>query len=111
TDLRSRVPIYRARGRWEQALNEQVLLPLRANYPDVLCELDPGRSPGRGYYVDACFHVYATNVAGTEFELIDGGFTTWTQQMLSNTRERLLISGLGTELLCSRFGITPAGAQ
>ena len=84
-------------------LIEQVLLPLTVNYPGVLCELDPDRKTGRGYYVGACFHVYATNEAGTEFELIDGGFTTWTQQVLSNTKERLLISGLGTERLCSQF--------
>ena len=45
------------------------------NHPGVLCELDSDRETGRGYYVGACFHVYATNVAGTEFELIDGGFT------------------------------------
>jgi len=90
-------------GRREQVLTEQVLLPLTVNYPGVLCELDPDRKTGRGYYVGACFHVYATNEAGTEFELIDGGFTTWTQQVLSNTKERLLISGLGTERLCSQF--------
>ena len=35
-------------------------------------------------------------------ELIDGGFTTWTQQLLSNNKERLLISGLGTE----RFAVS-----
>jgi hypothetical protein len=95
-------------GRREQALIEQVLLPLTVNYPGVLCELDSDRETGRGYYVGACFHVYATNVAGTEFELIDGGFTTWTQQVLSNTKERLLVSGLGTERLCSQFCATPA---
>jgi hypothetical protein len=47
--------------------------------------------------------VDARNRAGDEFPLVDGGFTTWTQQLLSNAKERLLISGLGTELLCSRF--------
>ena len=98
-------------GRREQALKEQVLLPLMASYPGVLCELDPDREAGRGYYVGACFHVYATNAAGTEFELIDGGFTTWTQQMLSNTKERLLISGLGIERLCDQFGVKPAGTD
>jgi hypothetical protein len=46
----------------------QVLLPLTVNYPGVLCELDSDRETGRGYYVGACFHVYATNVAGTESE-------------------------------------------
>ncbi len=84
-------------------VSEQVLNPLTVNYPGVSCEIDPDRKTGLGYYVGACFHVYATNEAGAEFELIDGGFTTWTQQVLSNTKERLLISGLGTERLCSQF--------
>jgi hypothetical protein len=96
-------------GRREQVLNEQVFAPLIANYPDVLCELDPNRETGRGYYVGACFHIYATNLSGATFELIDGGFTTWTQQLLSNAKERLLISGLGTELFCSRFGLPLQG--
>jgi hypothetical protein len=91
-------------GRREQVLKEQVLLSLMTTNPGVLCELDPERETGRGYYVGACFHIYATNTVGTEFELIDGGFTTWTRQMLSNSKERLLISGLGTERLCSQFG-------
>ena len=90
-------------GRREQVLTEQVLDPLRVDYPGVHCALDPKRESGRGYYVGACFHVYASNGAGKEFPLIDGGFTTWTQQLLSNAKERLLISGLGTELLCSQF--------
>ena len=98
-------------GRREQALVSQVLRPLMDNHPGVLFELDPNRQTGRGYYIGACFHVYATNVAGTEFELIDGGFTTWTQQVLSNSKERLLISGLGTERLCSSFSAPPAKAN
>ena len=98
-------------GRQEQTLIEQVLRPLMANHSGVLCELDPDRETGRGYYVGACFHIYATNVAGTEFELIDGGFTTWTQQVLGNSKERLLISGLGTERLCSQFGAPLASAN
>jgi hypothetical protein len=91
-------------GRRKQALNAHVLQPLRADYPGAVCAFDPEREGGRGYYVGACFHVYVTNMAGIEFQLIDGGFTTWTQQLLSNTKERLLISGLGTELFCSQFG-------
>src|SRR5262249_36553497 len=98
-------------GRREQTLIEQVCKPLMAQYPDILCELDPDRETGRGYYVGACFHIYATNDAGTEMELIDGGFTTWTRQFLSNSKERLLISGLGTERLCSQFSARSAGTD
>ncbi|GCE15453.1 hypothetical protein [Tengunoibacter tsumagoiensis] len=96
-------------GRREQVLTEQVLSPLAANHSDILCELDPNRETGRGYYVGACFHIYATNLLGTEMELIDGGFTTWTQQLLSNAKERLLISGLGTERFLNHFGTSKPG--
>lgn len=90
-------------GQREQILTAQVFKPLLAQHPGILCELDPDRETGRGYYAGVCFHIYATNDTGTELELIDGGFTTWTQQFLSNRKERMLISGLGTERLCSQF--------
>lgn len=98
-------------GRRAHTLTEQVLKPLMAHYPDILCELDPNREAGRGYYTGVCFHIYATNAAETELELIDGGFTTWTQQFLSNKKERLLISGLGIERLCSQFNASPVSAD
>jgi hypothetical protein len=90
-------------GQRTQALEKQVLAPLAASYPDARCELDPNRATGRVYYVGTCFHIYATNAAGVEFELVDGGFTTWTQQLLNNRKERLLISGLGVERFCAEF--------
>jgi hypothetical protein len=90
-------------GQRTPALEEQVLAPLAASYPNARCGLDPNRTTGRGYYIGACFHLYATNAAGIEFELVDGGFTTWTQQLLNNRKERLLISGLGVERFCVQF--------
>jgi hypothetical protein len=39
-----------------------------------------------------------------EYLLVDGGFSTWIQQLLSNQKERFLISGLGSERVCSVFG-------
>lgn len=90
-------------GRREKVLTERVLAPLRAEHPGVRFAFDQERESGRGYYVGTCFHVYASNAAATEFQLADGGFTTWTQQLLSNAKERLLVSGLGTELLCRQF--------
>jgi hypothetical protein len=37
-------------------------------------------------------------------ELVDGGSVNWTQQFLSNAKERLVISGIGSERLCTKFG-------
>jgi hypothetical protein len=66
---------------------------------EAVCERMPGRVQvdgsrvsGRGYYVQLCFKIYRG-----EIELGDGGFTQWTQELLGDIKERLLISGIGTE--------------
>ncbi len=61
---------------------------------------DHGRMAGRGYYRDACFKVSAL-LDGVPTEIGDGGFTDWTARLLSNQKERLLISGYGLERLAA----------
>ncbi|WP_198663527.1 hypothetical protein [Jiangella endophytica] len=60
--------------------------------------LDPGRASGRGYYEGLCFKVLA-RLGGELVEVGDGGFAGWTRELLSNRKERLLISGLGIDRL------------
>ncbi len=84
-------------------LRAGVLAPLRDRFPTVQCDFDPERTSGRGYYTGACFHVFARDPAGTELQLVDGGFTDWTQTLLANAKERLLISGMGGERFVARF--------
>ena len=43
----------------------------------------------------------AFSVAVDGVSLVDGGFVDWTQRLLSDRKERLLISGIGTERLCT----------
>jgi hypothetical protein len=38
-------------------------------------------------------------INGREFEIADGGLVDWTQQLLGNHKERMLISGFGLQLL------------
>ena len=40
-------------------------------------------------------------VGGTWEEIGDGGFTDWTAQLLADGKERLLITGYGTDRLAS----------
>ncbi|MDZ8185792.1 MAG: hypothetical protein RMX96_13170 [Nostoc sp. ChiSLP02] len=85
------------------ALQISVLEKLAAQYPQVSFAFDEERETGRGYYDSAGFHIYGRDPSGTEYFLVDGGFTDWTQQLLNNKKERLLISGIGSERFVLRF--------
>ncbi len=83
-------------------LEREVLAPLRARHPEAIFALDEERRSGRGYYRWAGFQINVKDPEGREWFLIDGGFTDWTQKLMSDRKERLLISAIGTErfLLC-----------
>jgi hypothetical protein len=66
-------------------------------------EVDESRSSGRAYYELLCFKIYRGDT-----EIGDGGFVNWTQQMLSDRRERLLISGIGTERAVEHLQQSPS---
>jgi hypothetical protein len=85
-------------------LEAEVLEWLSHRYSDVEFMLDREQGSGQGYYSGVRFKIYARDQAGTEYFLVDGGFTDWTQQLLSNRKERLLISGMGSERFVSLFG-------
>jgi hypothetical protein len=84
-------------------LHTNVIDPLIAKHPNLETGFDQDRQSGRGYYTGVCFAIHAVSPAGDELLLVDGGLTTWTQQLLSNRKERLLTSGLGSERLCACF--------
>lgn len=82
-----------------ERLAEQIVEPMAQRFPAVRFEFDHDRQSGKpGYYIRTCFKIWLTTSA-EEVNLADGGFTDWTQRLLSNRKERLLTSGLGTESL------------
>lgn len=48
------------------------------------------------YYSGFCFHIWA-ELAGRRQQLSDGGAVDWVGQLLTNAKERTLISGAGVE--------------
>jgi hypothetical protein len=58
----------------------------------------------KNYYKELRFRISGTDGRGNDIELADGGDTDWTQKLLGNAKERLVISGIGTERLCESFG-------
>ena len=84
-------------------LEEQLMDPIRSEFEQVECVFNDSRTSGRGYYLHFCFHIHATNPSGQPVELVDGGIVDWTQKFLGNAKERLLISGIGSERVCTEF--------
>ena len=72
--------------------------------PGVELALDPERASGRGYYTDVCFKIHAREGGGDWLELGDGGAVDWTAKLLSNAKERLVISGISSERICALAG-------
>jgi hypothetical protein len=88
----------------ETLVESELFAPQSAEFDNFDCLFDGQRSSGRGYYRDLCFKIYATDSSGKRCELIDGGSVDWTQKLLSSKKERLVISGLGSERLVQIFG-------
>ena len=87
--------------------NEAVLdIPiknLKEEFKDVDINLEKAQATRIEYYRNLRFKVYATPTKGHELELADGGDTDWMQKLLNNAKERLIISGIGSERLCEKF--------
>ncbi len=87
-----------------ERIETQLLSGIRSEFEGIECGFDQARTKGKGYYRDLCFHIYATTASGQRLELVDGGSVNWTQKFLSSAKERLIISGIGSERLCGEFG-------
>jgi hypothetical protein len=84
-------------------LSSQVFDPLAVQFSDCDFKFEPERTAGRGYYDGLCFSISALDDQGAAINLGDGGITNWSQQLMSDKKERLLISGIGTERVCGLF--------
>ncbi|MCC0637648.1 MULTISPECIES: hypothetical protein [unclassified Clostridioides] len=68
---------------------------IQTELPDTPFDFDLDHEDNN-YYKGINFKIYMEK-DGETLEIGDGGFVDWTQQMLCNKRERLLISGIGIE--------------
>ena len=79
-----------------ERVSERVLTPLGDRFPQARLGFRAGRLHAVGYYRGISFNVDA-ELGGAGYSVADGGTVDWTQQLLSDRRERLLTSGIGTE--------------
>lgn len=86
---------------------DRVLAALDAT-PGIDAGEDPDREAGTGYYPSLCFKLHVVTAGGEELEVADGGIVDWTQQLLQNRKERLMISGAGLDRLTLARTAPPA---
>lgn len=91
----------------QAAITSQLINPIQSELGIAGC-LDAQRTGGRGYYRDLCFCIQARAPSGRWRELVDGGSVDWTQKLLSNSKERLVISAIGSERVCTEFANSSA---
>ena len=84
-------------------LAREVFEPLRSWYPEAEFRTTLSRLEGLGYYSTFTLRISPRAPDGARYPVIDGGFTDWTARLLGHRKERLIISGIGTEFVCKRF--------
>jgi hypothetical protein len=86
-----------------ERIEQQVFAPLRPEFPEAEFRFDLSRLEGIGYYSGLCLRISPQAPDGNRYAIVDGGFTDWTARLLSNRKERLLTSGIGSEFTCKRY--------
>jgi len=84
-----------------------LLADLQDEYPEARFVVNQERLEGLGYYSSYTLRISPLAPDGQRYPLADGGITDWTARMLEDRKERLLISGIGTEFLCKKFRHQP----
>jgi hypothetical protein len=84
-------------------LESKIIGPLRAEFPGVQFRINQARLEGLSYYRAFALRISPQAPDGNRYPVVDGGFTNWTASLLGNDKERLLISGIGTEFVCKKY--------
>ena len=84
-------------------LETDVIGPLHDEFPEAQFRVNQERLEGLGYYRSFTLRISVQAPDGKRYPLVDGGFTDWTARLLSNQKERLLISGIGSEFVCKTY--------
>ncbi|MCS7462256.1 hypothetical protein N0M98_19120 [Paenibacillus doosanensis] len=91
--------IINARGGYtdSEGLLERIIRHIGEQAPDLTVKVNAASSEN-AYYKGLQFTI-KTTIGGREYNIGDGGFVDWTQQLLENKKERMLISAIGLDRL------------
>jgi hypothetical protein len=97
-------PARAATARLER-VRAEVFPQVQAAFPEVRCELTETRDFGLAYYHGLALQLHVTSPAGQRVGIGDGGCTDWTRRLLSDGKERMLVSAIGMELMVRLFRV------
>lgn len=80
-------------------LNNKILGKLKEENPQINFYLHLNRKSGLNYYDNICYEVVVHFSNGKDLVLVDGGVTNWTGQLLSDSKEKCVTSGMGLEYI------------
>jgi hypothetical protein len=89
----------------ESAVQNQLFASVQSEFSRIDCLLDNTREGGRNYYQNLCFKIHTQTLTNDFLELADGGSVDWTQKLLSNAKERLVISGISSQRVCTELSV------
>ena len=92
-------------------LERDLVEPWEEDLPGVQVTWEEPTPEGRAYYRDLRFHIYAQHPKKGEVQLGDAGSVDWSAKLLNNGKERMFISGVGSERLVQLFAPRPSGAD
>ncbi len=84
-------------------LEAEVITSLSDEFPEARFRVNQHRLEGLGYYGSFAFRISPEASDGNRCPIVDGGFTDWTARLMGNRKERLLISGIGSEFVCKVY--------
>jgi hypothetical protein len=84
-------------------LESEVITPLREEFPEAQFRVNQQRLEGLGYYCSFTLRISPRAPDGNRYPVVDGGCTDWTARLLGNRKERILISGIGSEFACEKY--------
>jgi hypothetical protein len=91
--------IINARGGYtdSEGLIERIVRHIQEQAPDLT--VNANEAPSDNTYYKGLQFTIKTTIHGREHLIGDGGFVDWTQQLLENKKERMLISAIGLDRL------------
>ena len=90
-------------GTFSTSLIEDMFARLSGKFREARFILENNRTEARNYYAPLAFRIRFSGPGGGTWDIVDGGFTNWTQLLLNSRKERLLSSAIGSELLIRVF--------